>query len=61
MQTAQQTISRIVMKQPEDSSYDDILKELLFKRMVDRGLQDSKEQNTITSDEMLKKINLWLH
>jgi len=34
MSTAKDQIKQVLESQPEDSSYDDILRELAFKRMV---------------------------
>lgn len=49
----------IIKQQPEDSSYDEILQELSFLRMVNNGLNDSKK-NKITDTETLKKeIKNW--
>jgi len=50
---------RLIEEQPEDSSYDDILKALAFQRMVERGLLDSDNGQTISNDEMSKRIQAW--
>ena len=60
MQTAKDHIKYIVDLQPNDSSYDEILKELAFARMVERGLNDVKKENVISNKEMGKRINQWL-
>ena len=44
---------------PDDSSYEEILKELAFNRMIERGLEDSKNGKTITNDEMKNRIKQW--
>ena len=44
---------------PDDSSYEEILKELAFDRMIERGLEDSKNGKTITNDEMKNRIKQW--
>lgn len=49
----------IITAQPEDSSYEEILKELAFSRMIERGLQDSEAGQTISNEEMLNRIRLW--
>ena len=43
---------KIIDDLPDDVSYDELIKELLFKRMVERGIRDS-QLNKITSDEEL--------
>jgi predicted transcriptional regulator len=50
---------RIVQEQPEDSSYDEIIKELAFARMVERGLEDAENGRTISHQEMKKRISSW--
>ncbi|MFH0924291.1 MAG: hypothetical protein V1872_01445 [bacterium] len=42
----------IIQNQPEDSSYEEILRELAFECMVERGLKDSRQGQTITNEEM---------
>jgi hypothetical protein len=49
MATAKEHITNILNRQPNDSSYDDIVRELAFDLMVQRGLNDSDEQPTETT------------
>ncbi len=39
-QTVKEKIAQVVLSLPEDASYDEIMRELAFERMVDRGLAD---------------------
>jgi predicted transcriptional regulator len=57
--TAKQRMLQLVQDQPEDSSYDEILRELAFARMVDRGLEDVENGRTISHEEMKKRISSW--
>ena len=59
MATAKEHISEIIKRQPDDSSYDDIVRELAFDLMVQRGLKDSDEQRTISNEEMKRRIKVW--
>lgn len=59
MSTAKEQITELVQKQPDDSSYDEIVRELAFHLMVQRGLKDSDEGRTITDEEMARRINSW--
>ena len=52
-------MTKIIHQQPEDSSYDEILRELAFARMVERGLADSKAKRTITNEQLKRKIKSW--
>lgn len=44
---------------PEDSSYEEILRELAFARMIERGLADSEAGRTISHEEMDRRIVSW--
>ena len=59
MSTAKETMTEIIARQPDDSSYDEILRELAFARMIHRGLADSDEDRTHSDDEMKRKIESW--
>ena len=59
MATAKDQIKQILEDQPDDSSYDELLKELAFKRMIDRGLADVDSNNTISNEEMNHRIKSW--
>lgn len=59
MATAKEQMSRIIEAQPDDSSYEEILRELAFARMVERGLEDSETDKTISNEEMQKRIRSW--
>lgn len=50
---------RLIEEQPDDSSYDEILRELAFARMVDRGLEDATAGRTVSDEEMKKAIDSW--
>ena len=41
MTLVKEQMNRIIQEQPDDSSYDEILRELAFNRMVEKGLADS--------------------
>ena len=59
METVKEKIVKIVRSQPEDSSYDEILREIVFERMVARGLQDSRKGNLISNETMEHRIKTW--
>ena len=44
MLTVKERVSEIVQAQPDDSSFDEILRELAFSRMIERGLADSRHR-----------------
>jgi predicted transcriptional regulator len=59
MSTAKDQITEIIKRQPDDSSYDEIVRELAFELMVQRGLKDSDEGRTISNEEMQRRIKTW--
>lgn len=59
MPSAKEQMSKIIQEQPDDSSYDEVLRELAFARMVDRGLEDSDANRTISNAEMKHRIRAW--
>ena len=52
-------MTKIIREQPEDSSYEEILRELAFARMVERGLADSKGNRTVADAQMKRRIQTW--
>ncbi len=59
MATAKDHIAEIIKRQPDDSSYDEIIRELAFDLMVQRGLRDSEDRRTIRNEEMERRIKTW--
>ncbi len=59
MTTAKEEMIGIINELPDDTSYDELLRELAFKRMVDRGLDDARNGRTISNEEMERKIRSW--
>lgn len=59
MSTAKDQIKQILDSQPDDSSYDDILRELAFKHMVSAGLSDVNNGNVISNEDMKDRVKEW--
>jgi hypothetical protein len=59
MPSAKEQIAKILQDQPDDSSYDELLRELAFARMIERGLADSDARKTISHEEMGRRIKTW--
>lgn len=57
--TAKEKMIETIQELTDDSSYDEILRELAFARMVDRGLADSRAGRTIDHKEMDRRIASW--
>ena len=59
METVKEKIIKIVTHQPDDSSYDEILHELAFARMVERGIKDMNDGKLKSNEAIKNKIDKW--
>ena len=59
MSTVKDIMIKIIQEQPEDSNFDEILRELAFTKMVNRGLADSDAGRIISHDEIGKRLKSW--
>ncbi|MBI2910596.1 MAG: hypothetical protein HYY05_00530 [Chloroflexi bacterium] len=59
MSTAKEEVARLVQAQPEDSSGEEIIRELALHIMVQRGLADSDAKRVISNAEMGRRIRAW--
>ena len=59
VQSPKAQVIGLVEEMPDDSSYDEIVQELVFARMVSRGLADVKAGRTISDEEMQRTIESW--
>jgi len=59
MQTAKEEMTEIIEQQPDDSSFDEIMREFAFRKMIETGLEDSEKGRVISNEEMLQRIKSW--
>jgi hypothetical protein len=60
MSTIKEEPTRLVQEQPDDSSREEIVRELAFHVMVQRGLADSDARQVISNQEMAqRRIRRW--
>ena len=59
MATAKEELTRLIQGQPEDSSPEEIVRELAFHLMVQRGLADADANRSIANDAMKHRIQSW--
>lgn len=52
-------MKEVIESQPDDATYEEILRELAFERMVERGLEDSREGHVISNGEMGSRVRSW--
>lgn len=56
---AKAVIREVIEAQPDDASYEEIMRELAFERMVDRGLADVRAGRSVSHDEAVQRIRSW--
>lgn len=59
MTTAKEAMADIIARQPDDSSYDALLRELAYARMIQRGLQDADEGRLRNDADVRNAIDSW--
>lgn len=59
MSTVKEKMAEVIQSQPDDASYEEIIRELAFGLMVAKGLEDSKEGRVISNEEMKRRIKTW--
>ncbi len=59
MSKAKEELTKLIEDQPDDSSREEIIHELAFHVMVERGLADSDAGRVISNDEMARRIRTW--
>lgn len=59
MSTVKDELIRLIQDQPDDSSQEEILRELAFAAMVERGIADSDAGRVISNEEMARRIESW--
>jgi predicted transcriptional regulator len=52
-------LCEVIEAQPEDASYEEIMRELAFERMVERGLADVRAGRSVAHEEALQRIRSW--
>lgn len=59
MSAAKDELKKLLENQPDDSSAEELVRELAFHLMVQRGLADSEASRTIDDEEMAHRIRSW--
>lgn len=59
MATAKAELKTLLEQQPEDSSTEELVRELAFHVMIQRGLADSDAGRIISNEEMDRRIRSW--
>ena len=59
MAIVKEKMKEVIESQPDDATYEEILRELTFERMVERGLADSRKGHVISNEKMEHRIRSW--
>ncbi|MBK9326027.1 MAG: hypothetical protein KBF24_09740 [Thiobacillaceae bacterium] len=57
--SAKSILREVIEAQPDDASYEEIMRELAFERMVERGLADARAGRSVDHEEALRRIRAW--
>ena len=52
-------MKEVITSQPDDASYEEILRELAFEHMIERGLMDASQGRVIDNEAMKHRIRSW--
>ena len=58
-ETAKEVLIKAIQAQPDDSSAEEIVRELIMHQMVLEGLEDVRAGRTISHEEMGERIKSW--
>ena len=59
MSIVKEELTRLIERQPDDSSREEIVRELAFHVMIARGLADSDAKRAISNEDMERRIRSW--
>ena len=59
MALVKQKMKEIIEAQPDDASYEEIIRELAFERMVEKGLDDARNERVVSDETIRPRIKSW--
>lgn len=59
MSVIKERMVEVIRSQPDDASYEEIMRELAFERMIERGLEDSRRSKVVSNEELGRRIAEW--
>ena len=59
LSTVKEIMTKIINEQPEDTTFEEIMRELFFELMIEKGLEDSRRGRIISNEEMDHRIRSW--
>lgn len=59
MSNIKATMTAVIDAQPDDATYEEIIRELAFERMIERGLSDVRNGQVVSNVDMGHRIRSW--
>ena len=59
MVTVKERAKMVIEELPDDVSIDEILQELAFQLMIERGISDSEQNRVISDTQLESEIDQW--
>lgn len=59
MSAVKDRMNEVIQSQPEDASFEEIVRELCFEQMVARGLEDASAGRVVSNEEVKRRIDEW--
>jgi hypothetical protein len=59
MSSVKARMAEVIHEQPEDATYEEIIRELAFERMVARGIEDVRAERMISNEDKQHRIRSW--
>ncbi|MCA9500770.1 MAG: hypothetical protein KC588_16360 [Nitrospira sp.] len=59
MSNVKEKMTEVIQSQFEDATYEGILRDLAFERMIERGVLDSRSGRVISYEDMKRRIRPW--
>ena len=57
--SAKALMLEILGDQPEDSSYEELLRQLAFHRLISNGVHDAEQERLISTDDLKTRMRAW--
>jgi predicted transcriptional regulator len=58
-ESPKQQMMTVLQQQPDDSTYEELLRELAFAKVVERGLRDVDAGRLVSNEEVKRRIETW--
>lgn len=59
MASVKEKITDLIQSLPEDTTYEEVIRELAFEKMIERGIEDSRNGRVISNEEIGQRIRKW--